>query len=166
MAYGGMTRQKVQFLTGFLCGFLNWIIHFVVPGEPSSKKRVAIYTGTFLHFIGAALLGLSITLLVRDAADVWLRSMKWDDDRRDMCIAYSLFFFAGMCLSTLSVFLRDGSWFWHFCTLFIGIVVCTLSDVSVFAKFKGLFVTRERRGIDVWEVEDDSGSRPGLHRRR
>eukprot|EP01065_Artemidia_motanka_P036066 TRINITY_DN43978_c0_g1_i1.p2 TRINITY_DN43978_c0_g1~~TRINITY_DN43978_c0_g1_i1.p2 ORF type:complete len:181 (+),score=78.18 TRINITY_DN43978_c0_g1_i1:64-543(+) len=154
---------KANFVSGALYGFLNWGCHFVV--SESKKKRVAVWTGLFLHFIAAALIGLSVTLLVQSLSDRFLRSQKWDAEKRDMALAYVLFWFAGLCLSSLGVFLRDGSWAWHIGTLAAGIVLCTLADANVRMRLRKVVGAPKLDKADVWEVQDPAEAGTGLRRR-
>ena len=106
--------------------------------------------GILIHYIATALLGLSLVWSLNVVKTQLTQASEPSPSRPqgqqqsgidvDMVIMCSLFAFTGMALTCVAVYLRAGSFYWNFFTIFLGFVLAFASEPSIRTKLKNITI--------------------------
>eukprot|EP00756_Hemistasia_phaeocysticola_P034315 Hpha_TRINITY_DN16515_c1_g7::TRINITY_DN16515_c1_g7_i2::g.133859::m.133859 len=119
-----------------------------------------------MHFVGSAVLALSLLMLSRLL--LRLRRHGWSSDGRaksvetEDLIAFGLFTFTGLALSTIGVYIRKGSPSWHAWIVLVWVAVAALTE-----RDNRMALLRAKETKDTWSAPDSAEvvSKSGVQRR-
>eukprot|EP01062_Namystynia_karyoxenos_P012413 TRINITY_DN14457_c0_g1_i1.p1 TRINITY_DN14457_c0_g1~~TRINITY_DN14457_c0_g1_i1.p1 ORF type:complete len:194 (+),score=53.04 TRINITY_DN14457_c0_g1_i1:81-584(+) len=162
--------DSLQIGIGAVFFIANFGGQFIVGDN--ATETVLLVIGGFMHLVSAGLLSFSILFLFivifrmcRKTAPQQRRHHHADDNI-DSLIAYSLFCFTGLALSCVGVFLRDGSWLWHFGTIAGGCIASAASEKGTRIAIRRAIQRKPAETPDTWSVpEKVVGARGGLRER-
>eukprot|EP01062_Namystynia_karyoxenos_P021642 TRINITY_DN18250_c0_g1_i1.p2 TRINITY_DN18250_c0_g1~~TRINITY_DN18250_c0_g1_i1.p2 ORF type:complete len:169 (+),score=63.37 TRINITY_DN18250_c0_g1_i1:107-613(+) len=146
--------------------FFNFGLQFLWQGATLGKADAGKIIVCVVYVVGSLMLPFSIMLLCKVICDNCFnrKARRWDEQDEDMCIIYGMTTFMGLTFSSLGVFLLKGSWWWHFLSILLGGMGCTLTDRDMRKRWLPK-VAAPKDIPDTWEVPDSGPADASLRHR-